>query len=334
LRREGSEAIMARGGEERGVIDDQSEIGARYARLRRRTTILTWVCAGSAVVAFTGNFLPDQWVDIPLAAFVVFLATLWPTYRLHARSDVETRRRGTAPLAPDRIVSLNQAPVLYLRSFEDDQRASRLKGRLTEEEHLASVLSQIGPFVAVGRPGEALPTVGASRVYLGDEQWQPTVEELLRGARLVIIRTGRTAGLDWEVERAVRLLTPERLVLLVDDARELRLMLAQIRCVYPQVPVRLRIGWRSIVSIRAFVIFDRDWRPTCLRVRGIGLYFFRNDTDTVKHATKRLARTLRPLFTRLGMTWQPPSPNVGLIAMSALAASIFLLAFIVDLLGF
>ena len=110
-------------------------------------------------------------------------------------------------------------------------------------------------------------------------------------------------------------------------------MLAQIRRVHPQVPARLRVGWRSIVSIRAFVVFDRDWRPTCLRVRGIGLYFFCNDTDTVKYATKCLARTLRPLFTRLGMTWQPPSPNVGLIVLSVLTASLFVLAFIVDLLG-
>ena len=149
-----------------------------------------------------------------------------------------------------------------------------------------------------------------------------------------MIRTGRTAGLDWEVERAVRLSTPERLVLLVDNGRELRSMLAQIRRVHPQVPVRLRVGWRSIVSIRGFVVFDGEWRPTCLRVRGIGLYFFCNDTDTVKYATKRLARTLRPLFTRLGMVWQPPSHNLGLIVMTALTAGVFLLAFIVDLLGF
>ena len=152
---------MARGGGNRGVNDQQSELGARYASLRRRTTVLTLVCGGSALVAFTGNFLPDDWVGIPLVGLVVFLATLWPTYRLHARSDVETRRRETTPLSSERMVSLEQAPVLYLRSFEDDQRASRLKGRLTEEEHLASVLSQIGPFVAVGRPGEALPTVGS-----------------------------------------------------------------------------------------------------------------------------------------------------------------------------
>ena len=171
----------------------QSELDARYASLRRRAIVLNWVCGGSALVAFTGNFLPDEWIGIPLVGLLVCLATAWPAYRLHARSSVETRRRETAPMAPDRIVSLEQSPVLYLRSFEDDQRAARLKGQLTEEEHLASVLSQIGPFVAVGRPGEALPTVGASRVYLGDDQWQPTVESLLRGSRLVIIRTGRTA---------------------------------------------------------------------------------------------------------------------------------------------
>ena len=91
--------------------------------------------------------------------------------------------------------------MLYLQSFEDDERGARMKGSLTEEEHLANVLSQIGPFLAIGRPGERLPEVGASRIYVGDEDWQSEVRELLGTARLVIIRTGRTMGLGWGIER-------------------------------------------------------------------------------------------------------------------------------------
>ena len=214
------------------------------------------MCGLSAVVAFTGNFLPDEWLDIPAAGLFVFLVTVWPAYRLRSRYALETRRRELRPMTAETVQSSDRAPVLYLRSFEDDQRGARIKGSLTEEEHLAKVLSQFGPFVAIGRPGEALPEAGATRVYVGDANWQSTVEELLGNANMVIVRTGRTVGLDWEVERAVRILRPQQLVLLVDNARELRNILERISHVHPQVRTRIRIGWRSIGSIRGFILFD------------------------------------------------------------------------------
>jgi hypothetical protein len=55
---------------------------------------------------------------------------------------------------------LNDQPhVLYLRSFNKDDIAARLKGDRTEEEHLALLLGYIGPVVAIGRPEEPLPNV-------------------------------------------------------------------------------------------------------------------------------------------------------------------------------
>ena len=169
-----------------------------------------------------------------------------------AREHAASRRAGSLPSTGRRSSTCAR--------FEDDQRAARIKGQLTEEEHLGKVLSQIGPFVAVGRPGEAVPAVGAARVYLGDAEWQSTVEDLLRTARLVLIRTGRTTGLEWELARAVRLVPPERLVLVVDSAQELRDQIALIRSVHPNVLPRLRMGWHSISSVRGFIMFDAEWR--------------------------------------------------------------------------
>ena len=60
------------------------------------------------------------------------------------------------------------APVLYLRSFADDGCAARRYGALTEEEQLAKALAWVGPLLAVGRPGEVLPHVGAQRIYVAD----------------------------------------------------------------------------------------------------------------------------------------------------------------------
>jgi len=314
---------------------DQDQVGdAAFARLRRRSNSLTTVCVIAGLVAFTGNFLPDEWTTLPLVGLVVLLSLWWPAYRLRSRLKLESRQRDARPLAADSLETLDRPPVVYLRSFDDDQRAARIKGALTEEEHLGKVLSQLGPFVAVGRPGEPLPEMGASRVYLRDDEWQAAVEKLVQRARLVVIRTGGTKGLEWEVERAARLLTPERLLLLVDNRRELREHLAQIRHVRPTDRTRVRMGWRSIGSVRGFVAFDQQWRPVALRARGPGLYFFRTDEGGVGHTAKRLARTLDPVFQALGERWQGPPLNGGLIIMSGLTVALFLAAIIVDLLGY
>jgi hypothetical protein len=301
--------------------------------LQRKADFWTYVWIVSGAVAFTGNFLPERWVGIPVSALVIFLATWWPAHRLRAKCDHEARRRGARPIAAEQIGSLERPPVLYLRSFEDDPRAARIKGVLTEEEHLGKVLSQIGPFMAIGRPGEPLPAVGASRVYVGDANWQSMVEGLLRRARLVVIRTGQTTGLEWEVEQAVRLLTPERLVLLVDSARELRGMLGRIRNVHPQVKTRRWLGWRSIGSVRGFIVFDGAWRASYLRARGPGLYFFCTGEGQVGHTAKRLAWTLRPVFRNIEMTWQKPPLNWGLIILSMISAGLFLAAILLTALG-
>ena len=314
--------------------DQHPDRDAEYTRLRRRSNILTTVCVIAGLVAFTGNFVPDEWTGIPLVGLVLLLILWWPAYRLRSRLKLGTRQRDAQPLAAGNLDTLDRPPVVYLRSFDDDQRAGRIKGALTEEEHLAKVLSQLGPFVAVGRPGEALPSMGASRVYLGDDEWQPAVEKLVQRARLVVIRTGGTKGLAWEVERAARLLTPERLLLLVDNRRELRELLAQVQHLRPSEHTRVRMGWRSIGSVLGFVAFDQQWRPVGLRARGPGLYFFRTDEGGVGHTAKRFARTLDPVFKTLGERWQGPPLNGGLIIMSGLTVALFLTAIIVDLLGY
>src|SRR5262245_6770014 len=68
-----------------------------------------------------------------------------------------------------------RAPVIYLRSFHSDKRLARRPlaiGRVvsiyTEEEQLVQAVREVGPVVAVGRPGERLPRLGAQRVYLED----------------------------------------------------------------------------------------------------------------------------------------------------------------------
>jgi hypothetical protein len=269
----------------------------------------------SFLCAIAGNFLPDRWTTIPAICVPIWCVSFLMYKRVGARLGVE-RRRLEASLAPrsDEPTALvagsppaaaappQAAPVLYLRSFDDDRTAARLRGQQTEEESLASVLGQIGPFIAVGRPGEPLPEVGATRMYLADAEWQGKVESLLQTARLVVIRTGRTASLGWEVSRAARLLTPERLLLVVDDDEELAYLLTAIATVRSQKKSRVRFGWRSVGSIKGFIAFDPNWQVITMRIRSRGPYENQGDISDIP----RLARTLHPIFRTLGARWVRP----------------------------
>src|SRR5205085_4609358 len=78
----------------------------------------------------------------------------------------------------------SRPPILYLRSFGDDKDP-------TCEDDLKSIVKAVGPFIAIGRPGERLQTPGADRMYVGDE-WQEVVTGLMREARLIIVRIGES----------------------------------------------------------------------------------------------------------------------------------------------
>ncbi|MEV0677681.1 hypothetical protein AB0I60_14275 [Actinosynnema sp. NPDC050436] len=230
---------------------------------------------------------PD-WSDAP--ALVCVLVGLWLFVRsngLFARS-----RRYLAPTvrAPGDLDGL--AYSLYLRTFGDDERLAGaqafgavkrgLRGvAITEESQeslLVDALSTEDPMVAVGRPGEAAPHVGALRMYLPDE-WQPAVRELVRGARHVVLVLGWGEGTLWELGESVRLLRPERLILVVamDRAEYERFRgragaaLAEHARRHPRengdqwVPPRLPDwtgpgGLRS--PVQALVHFSLDWTGT------------------------------------------------------------------------
>jgi len=119
-----------------------------------------------------------------------------------------------------------RAPILFLRSFVDDTIRVRSTpivlprhlpgetpaldagfwGRLVRfEEVLARALWQIGPVVAIGAPGEELPSPGAIRSYYDDAAWQSEVIALMQRARLVFIVPSRHKWLQWEIETLRRL---------------------------------------------------------------------------------------------------------------------------------
>jgi hypothetical protein len=125
-------------------------------------------------------------------------------------------------------------PILFLRSFSDDQIEFRslLRGAITLEEDITRSLSYHGPVVAIGRPGETLPPLGAARDYVRDDEWKNKVAEYMRSAAWVVMIIGKTAGLEWEVQHARAEGAVGKLILIIP----------------PFEPDNLILRWKSFVS--------------------------------------------------------------------------------------
>jgi hypothetical protein len=108
-------------------------------------------------------------------------------------------------------------PVLYLRSFEDDQlklwtatfgRPSlierfTLRRFDTFEEVLVRYLSGYGPVIAVNPPGTRLAPLGAARETIDSADWQSAVATWMAQSRLIVFATPPSQvnrGLRWELE--------------------------------------------------------------------------------------------------------------------------------------
>jgi hypothetical protein len=198
---------------------------------RRRAVLVQLLVANLLVPAmFIGSLLDrpefsgEAEVDMLQIALVggayVLLFAVW---RLWRRSQ-----RQAAPTAAEAMAADPRPPVLYLRSFHDDgsQLIDADLGPLarwwagllalpTAEEQSTAALDAVGPVVAIGRPDEPLPELGAARLYVADDRWQAEVLSLMDRAALVVLRIGASPGLVWEIDQSLVRLPRRRLFLSV-----------------------------------------------------------------------------------------------------------------------
>jgi hypothetical protein len=182
-------------------------------------------------------------------------------------------------------------------------------GWLTDEERLREVLQPFGDLVAIGKPGETLPTPGAARLYTSDAKWKKDVTDQMQPARLVVIRAGTSEGLLWELKQAVQVMNPKKLLILILEMRKkqyeaFRKEADQIfNATFPKVQELKRFG-----TISGFVRFSPDWSPNFLPLRAPSLAL------GYKPYCTRLKFTLRPVFEQYGLEWKPP-PRVSRLAL-------------------
>lgn len=260
---------------------------ARLSKSRHRREIVVFSLVMLVVVLIiflTGGGVAREFEDelgfagamiVGLVLFKVLpMLALWRVVGLMRRANMLASRDALAVLADD-----ERQPILYLRSFQDDDKFRKrrwwnwlflwlnplatLLPRSSEEEQLTQQLQKRGPVVAIGDPGEELPKLGAHRMYVSHDAWQQRVLEFLERSQLVVLRIGLTEGILWELKNAIQQLDPARLIIWSapgpgagqDHAQRLADFLhEQLADILPH-PVP------PDVCASAFIYFKDDWSP-------------------------------------------------------------------------
>lgn len=263
-------------------------------------------------------------VDVAIA--LVAYGFAFASWRLWRRSQ-----RLDAPSADEAMAADPRPPVLYLRSFHDDgvpllaletsrwgRRVSELIRLATPEQHTADLLGQLGPVVAIGKPGEPLPELGAARLYVEHDAWRETVTALMRRARLITVRIGASPGVLWEIEQALELVPRERVVFALvggttapEVASRLERVLGSAWDAAQPEPARIPPWWQRWLPrldrfqrrIGALVCFPDGRSAVCVPVQRWrplpGQWLVVSPIWRV--ATNPLRRAWREVFDRLGL---------------------------------
>jgi len=320
--------------------NDRSPRGRQDRARGRRLIVVGWLLrVGGAVLGlgsiwifqFCLRVLVDdaahrgRWLLIMAGSVVVFFLG-WSAFAL-GRVWAQAGRRHTAAVLDPLRATHSTGHVLYLRPFALDQVMSAmplelsgggagaanlffLSGR-TQEEDLVRRFGRLGRVVAIGRPGEPLPEAGAERMYVADDAWQRVVSGLIARAGVVTLSVGTGRGTVWEFVESLRVLPPERLVLLIYCDRaaydEFREVVAE-HCTLPAYPPParpVRPRWEVLMNggrkrllwdfaLKGVIVFGPGWQPR----------FVRFDPSTLRvpsvfSVRKLLRRELDPVLDRL-----------------------------------
>ncbi|MCE6995556.1 RNA-binding protein with serine-rich domain 1 [Saccharothrix sp. S26] len=287
----------------------QERLSVGHVTAAAALTTVGWVLRAAGVVLFIGAFVLSRqnlsvWLDDPdlgwpttILLKIVTAVVGGVVFEIGHLSVVWGKRFRTRPMT-----SFDALPgtryVLYLRSFHTDTALAtppELPGNpvgtllsrrgLTREEHLIRYFGTYGQVVAIGRPGERAPQLGALRGYVTGPDWQRTVTDLIRHAHLVVLSATPTPGTVWEfVECLHTIASPQRLVLLLSDSptdytafrtavtREYATRTKPDRPPLPALPdyTPLNPDPDPNHPVRALITFDHRWQPTLTRFHPIG----------------------------------------------------------------
>ena len=177
-------------------------------------------------------------------------------------------RQFAAQASAEGIVTDSKPHLLYLRAFRSDAKMEPT----SDEEALADLLRPFGELVAIGRPGERLPTPGAARIYTSDEEWKDVLKCRLQASQLVVIRAACGENVLWELTQATKIVDPQKLLILVlkmkaEDYYSFRTKANPIPGVsLPDLATLWRFGrGLGLRRVSGFISFAADWKPNSSR---------------------------------------------------------------------
>jgi TM2 domain-containing membrane protein YozV len=196
---------------------------------------------------------------------------------------------------------------------------------------MAFILERVGPVIAIGKPGEKLPQLGAARLYVSDDEWRAVVGKLMNDAALVVIRAGETANLWWEVQEALTHLSRERVIIVALGA-DLAMFEQRFTQAFgvpnarPASPSGVLTRLLQLLfpygrSIGNIIYFDRQgkpWQePLCFRFKwsSVVLAPYRPYRDSLQFA-------FNAVFEAVGLNWMPKRSLTGAVLL-ALFGGIF-----------
>jgi hypothetical protein len=263
---------------------------------------------------------------VPLTLFLLYLLLVASGTNILIQNYLHFLRKRLAKTV-DEVLAENKAPVLYLRSFLDDKVAAKREVTLlTEEEELNKALGHIGPMIAIGRPGEVLPEAGAARAYFTDDQWQAAVHHYMDISRLIVLRAGLSQGLIWEIQNSIQRLDPSKLILLIPFEKEAYDQFrTRVQSLFPK-PLpdhpghdahRMTINSSGQMekgiygSLLGLIHFDDDWTAHFEKICAdhVPLSYEMLISPSVdkqlidKNVYLMVHYALRPVYARLGLTW-------------------------------
>lgn len=203
--------------------------GRQPFRSPRLGLVLKIVFGAILLLCFFGQMLLGDLAILVWPIGIVSMLGLYYGHLLSQRKPDYVRAGDTRP------------PILYLRSFLDDRKqtlvantrwavaAGVLPPRLlpspwnyvmrfspvrvlrvllnrcvdTSEEQIGLFLRQLGPFVAIGQPGDTFAAPGAARMYVTNDEWKGVVDSYLAESQYIVLQPAGTEGVWWEVERVL-----------------------------------------------------------------------------------------------------------------------------------
>lgn len=130
----------------------------------------------------------------------------------------------------------------------------------TSEEQLTRYFKTKGLVVAIGKPGEKIATLGASRLYVTNEEWQQTVLDLLKESQTILLQPSTTDGVWWEIEQVLNKVEPENIILCMVNYRNhqeyYENFYRRFTKLRPDIKIPRSLGNDSQIS---FIDFNKDW---------------------------------------------------------------------------